>query len=55
MKKITINLSFYNQDNILKKHVKGWTKWSKDILNYFSFCIVEESEIYQHKNVQQNG
>lgn len=42
MKKITINLSFFNQDNILKKHVNGWNNWSNDILKYFSFCIVDD-------------
>ncbi len=42
MKKITINLSFYNQDTILKKHVKGWQSWPKNIRDYYSFCIVDD-------------
>ena len=42
MKKITINLSFYNQDNILRKHVLRWTSWPKEILKYYSFCIVDD-------------
>lgn len=42
MKKITINLSFYNQDAILRKHVKGWVSWPKEISNYYSFCIVDD-------------
>ena len=42
MDKITINLSFYNQDNILRKHVLRWTSWPKEILKYYSFCIVDD-------------
>tara|TARA_B100000989_G_C19517322_1_gene462336 strand:- start:372 stop:1070 length:699 start_codon:yes stop_codon:yes gene_type:complete len=42
MKKITINLSFYNQDNILKKHIEGWLSWSENLLHNFSFCIVDD-------------
>ena len=42
MKKITLNLSFYNQDEILRKHVKGWVSWPKEIINYYSFCIVDD-------------
>ena len=42
MKKITINLSFYNQNNTLRKHVLGWNSWSKEISKYFSFCIVDD-------------
>ena len=42
MDKITINLSFYNQDNILRKHVLRWNSWPKDILKYYSFCIVDD-------------
>ena len=42
MKKITINLSFYNQNKILIRHVEGWNSWSPEILRYFSFCIVDD-------------
>ena len=42
MKKITINLSFYNQDKILRKHVKSWVSWDKEIRSYYSFCIVDD-------------
>ena len=42
MKKITINLSFYNQDKILRKHVSEWNSWSKVILENYSFCIVDD-------------
>ena len=42
MKKITVNLSFYNQDNILRKHVLRWNSWSEEILKYYSFCIVDD-------------
>ena len=39
---ITINLSFYNQDEILRKHVNIWKSWSKETLKHFSFCIVDD-------------
>ena len=42
MSKITVNLSFYNQDEVLKKHVIGWISWSEEILKNFSFCIVDD-------------
>jgi len=42
MRKITINLSFYNQEDILRRHVKGWISWSKNIENNFSFCIIDD-------------
>tara|TARA_B100001027_G_scaffold214430_1_gene186621 strand:- start:991 stop:1689 length:699 start_codon:yes stop_codon:yes gene_type:complete len=42
MSKITVNLSFYNQEEILKKHVNGWTSWPEEILKNFSFCIVDD-------------
>ena len=42
MKKITINLSFYNQEQVLREHVIGWNSWSSDILESFSFCIVDD-------------
>ena len=42
MSLITINLSFYNQEDILKKHVLGWKSWSNAILNNYSFCIIDD-------------
>ena len=45
MRKIPIHLSFYNQEEILKKHVLGWTCWSKELLENFSFCIVDDCSI----------
>lgn len=42
MKKITINLSFYNQNEILIKQVESWKSWSKEIRDQFSFCIVDD-------------
>lgn len=42
MSLITINLSFYNQEDILKKHLLGWKSWSNAILNNYSFCIIDD-------------
>ena len=42
MKKITINLSFYNQNEILKKHIQSWKSWEKEIRDQFSFCVVDD-------------
>lgn len=42
MKKITINLSFYNQNEVLIKQVESWKSWSKEIRDQFSFCIVDD-------------
>ena len=42
MRKITVNLSFYNQEEVLKKHVTGWNLWEEKILENFSFCIVDD-------------
>jgi hypothetical protein len=42
MKTITINLSFYNQNKILKQHVLGWKGWSQDLKDQFSFCIIDD-------------
>jgi hypothetical protein len=42
MKKITINLSFYNQNEVLKKQVESWKSWSKEVRDQFSFCIVDD-------------
>lgn len=42
MKKITVNLSFYNQNEVLIKQVQEWKSWSKEIRDQFSFCIVDD-------------
>ena len=42
MKKITINLSFYNQNEVLIKQVESWKSWAKEIRDQFSFCIVDD-------------
>lgn len=42
MKKITINLSFYNQNEVLIKQVNEWKSWRKEIKDQFSFCIVDD-------------
>lgn len=42
MKRITVNLSFYNQNDVLIKQVEEWKSWSKEIRDQFSFCIVDD-------------
>jgi len=42
MKKITINLSFYNQHDYLIEHIEGWKSWSKEIRDQYSFCIIDD-------------
>ena len=42
MKKITVNLSFYNQNDVLIKHVLGWKSWPKELKEKFSFCIIDD-------------
>lgn len=42
MKKITINLSYYNQTETLKTHIKEWASWDEEIRNQFHFCIVDD-------------
>jgi hypothetical protein len=42
MKKITINLSFYNQNEVLIKQVNEWNSWRKEIRDQFSFCIIDD-------------
>ena len=39
---ITINLSFYNQNEILIRQVNEWKSWRKEIKDQFSFCIVDD-------------
>ena len=42
MKQITINLSFYNQNDVLLRHIEGWKSWSKETRDQFSFCIIDD-------------
>ena len=35
MSLITVNLSFYNQNDVLVKHVLGWKSWSKELKKSF--------------------
>ena len=42
MKKITINLSFYNQNKVLVDQVESWKSWTKDIRDQFSFSIADD-------------
>jgi hypothetical protein len=42
MKKITINLSYYNQDKVLKDHIYLWKSYSNEIKDQISFCIVDD-------------
>lgn len=41
-KKITINLSYYNQDKVLKDHIYLWKSYSNEIKDQISFCIVDD-------------
>ena len=42
MKKITINLSFYNQSDILIEQVNSWKAWRKEVRDQYSFCIIDD-------------
>ena len=42
MKKITINLSFYNQSDILIEQIESWKAWRKEIRDQYSFCIIDD-------------
>ena len=42
MKEVTINLSYYNQDHVLRKHISCWRSWKKEIRDRFTFCIVDD-------------
>ena len=42
MIKLTINLSFYNQNKVLVDQVESWKSWTKDIRDQFSFCIADD-------------
>ena len=54
MKKITINLSFYNQNDFLIKQVESWKSWSKEIRDQFSFCIVDDCSKTEATEVLSN-
>ena len=42
MKKITVNLSFFNQHKVLVDQVESWKSWRKEIRDQFSFCIIDD-------------
>ena len=42
MSLITVNLSFYNQNDVLVKHVLGLKSWAKELKEKFSFCIIDD-------------
>ena len=42
MKKITVNLSYYNQEKVLKDHIYLWKSYSDEIKDQISFCIVDD-------------
>tara|TARA_R100000734_G_C3316114_1_gene108470 strand:- start:463 stop:1164 length:702 start_codon:yes stop_codon:yes gene_type:complete len=42
MKKITINLSYYNQNEILIDQINSWKSWRKEIRDQYSFCIIDD-------------
>jgi hypothetical protein len=54
MKKITINLSYYNQVDVLRRHITGWESWSKDLLDQFSFCIVDDCSKVKASDIAKN-
>ena len=54
MKKITINLSYYNQVDVLRRHITGWKSWSKDLLDQFSFCIVDDCSKIKASDIAKN-
>lgn len=41
-KKITINLSFYNQNKVLIDHINLWKSYSSETKKQFSFCVVDD-------------
>ena len=42
MSMITINLSFYYQDDVLSYHILGWKSWPEVLKQKFSFCIIDD-------------
>lgn len=42
MKRITINLSYYNQNKVLKDHIYLWKSYSSETKKQFSFCVVDD-------------
>ena len=56
MKSITINLSYYNQVDVLRRHILGWKQWPKKLLDEFSFCIIDDcSKIHASEIVKGIG
>ena len=43
MRVITLNLSYYNQTEVLRRHVLCWKSWPHALLEKFSFCIVDDA------------
>lgn len=41
-KKITINLSYYNQNKVLVDHINLWKSYSDQLKEQFSFCVVDD-------------
>ena len=54
MKKITINLSYYNQSETLKTHVLEWKSWNTEIRNQFHFCIVDDCSKIKATDILSN-
>ena len=42
MKKLTIVLTYYNQDKMLKKQIENWNSYSKDIRDQVHFILVDD-------------
>lgn len=42
MRKITVNLSYYNQKDVLIRHVQSWLDYDEETRDKFSFCIVDD-------------
>jgi hypothetical protein len=39
---ITINLSFYNQNEVLKRHVESWKSYPPHLKDLLKFCIIDD-------------
>ena len=39
---ITVNLSYYNQKDVLLRHVLSWKSYSESVKKNFTFCIVDD-------------
>ena len=42
MRKITINLSYYNQEKVLIDHINFWKSYPSETKKQFSFCVVDD-------------